>query len=554
MLDEFSCRLGETSLGLLDTPAEERFDRLTRLVRNCVHVPYSLLTVLTPDRQWFKSAQGTMLLQTPLEVSFCVQALRSGKTLVLENLIGHPEHCLNPVVCGDPNLRFYAGVPLRASDGEWVGTLCALDDKARSITPEELSSLEDLARLAEREISITAWTGSEQAVLDRSARHLRGSLVDEETRAWSRRAILDIALRESERAQQHRRPLSVIALRTELTSPTQARRKAELMRRSLASYQSLGRWQDGFLIVVPELAPEACSGLALNLQGQVEGSAVVLALDQLFDDREKLSAYLIKEVDQSGGEAVAIRGQGNTMLRARCFGSFELRHGDQAPIPAKDFRTGKTRLLLAYLLGCPERRASAEMLIEVFWPESSADSGRNSLRGALSTLRSLLRSNGESKREDPISRDGNFVALNTDLWSDLESFQSLRGSGDEALLRQAIELYRGPYLDGEYEDWVLRRRDQLAEAFLETAGRLACQAFARGDWAFCAQVVEQALGVSPERQDLLALLFRCWLKLARPEAVGKRYREAEKELREFGVEPSIELLELYHRAELGLTV
>lgn len=552
MLDEFACRLGETSLGLLDTPAEERFDRLTRLVRTCVHVPYSLLTVLTPDRQWFKSAQGTLLTQTPLELSFCVQALRCGKTLVLENLAGHPEHCSNPVVCGDPNLRFYAGVPLRAPDGEWVGTLCALDDRERAISPEELASLEDLARLAEREISITAWTGSEQAILDQAARSLRGSLVDEETRAWSRGAILDIALRENERSQRHQRPLSLLVLLIELVDTTQARQKAERLRRVLASYQSLGRFEEGFLVVVPELAAEGCSALALTLRQEVGGRAVVVGLEESCCDRESLNEHLRREVAGSGGEAVSIRSHRATPS-ARCFGGFELRFGDHL-VPARDYRTAKTRLLLAYLLGSPQRRANAETLIEEFWPESSGDSGRNSLRGALSTLRSLLR-HGRSKDEDPILRDGSFVGLSPSfrLCSDLETFHQLRAGGNESDLARALELYRGPYLHGDYEDWVLRRRDQLAEAFLETASRLACQAFARGDWAFSAQIVEQALAVSPERQDLLALLFRCWLKLSRPEAVSKRYHEVVKELREFGVEPSIELLELYHRAELGLT-
>lgn len=70
MLDESACRLGETSLGLLDTPAEERFDRLTRLVCSCLRVSFALLTVLTPDRQWFKSTRGVLLSQTPLEQAF----------------------------------------------------------------------------------------------------------------------------------------------------------------------------------------------------------------------------------------------------------------------------------------------------------------------------------------------------------------------------------------------------------------------------------------------------------------------------------------------------
>jgi DNA-binding SARP family transcriptional activator len=174
------------------------------------------------------------------------------------------------------------------------------------------------------------------------------------------------------------------------------------------------------------------------------------------------------------------------------------------------------------------------------------------LRGALSTLRSLLRDGAEG---DLLGRDGSWVRLapTGDLWCDLHEFERLRGSQDEREMSLALELVRGPYLDGDYEDWVLRRRDGLTEAILETAGRLAHQTFARGDFARTAQVLEQALALAPDRQDLSALLFRSWLRLGRPEAVRKKYEELSAELkRDYNAEPSIELIELYHRAELGL--
>jgi DNA-binding SARP family transcriptional activator/GAF domain-containing protein len=559
MLDEAACRLGETSLRLLDTPAEERFDRLTRLVRSCLRVPFSLLTVLTPDRQWFKSAQGTLLSETPVEVSFCVQALRSGRTLVLDNLTSHPDHCQNPVVCGPPNLRFYAGVPLRAPNGEWVGTLCALDDRTRQVTPEELEALQDLAKVAETEISMTTWTSSEQSVLEQSERSLRGSLVDQETSAWSQPAILDIALRENERGLLHQRPLNVVLLKTDMGEPAQARQKAETLRRSLASYQSLGRLSgDEFLVVLPELSISACGELAQMLRASVEGKACVLPLKGSFTHRDALRDHLAAQFIQAGSEDVSVRSTASEGLSARCFGPFELNKGGDGPVAASRFRTSKTRLLLAYLLGCPGRKASAELLIEEFWPNcGDMESGRNSLRGALSTIRSLLRQEGTKREgEDPILRDGNFVALapSLEISTDLDSFSQLCQSGNETVLKQALELYRGPYLEGDYEDWVLRRRDSYAEVYLETGKRLAQQAFARGDFSSSAQAVELALASAPERQDLVALLFRSWLKMGRPEAVNKRYKELECELRrDYGVEPSIELLELYHRAELGLT-
>lgn len=552
-VDEAACQLGEVALAMLDTPAEERFDRLTRLARTCLRTPFSLLTVITPDRQWFKSAQGTQLLETPVEVSFCVQALRRGELLVLPDLPAHPDFGAYPVVCGEPFLQFYAGIPLRAPDGQWVGTLCVMDTVPRDPSPEEITALQDLARCAEDEIALSTWNSSELELLAATPGAGRASLVDGPTRCWSAAAILDILIRESARSRQHQRKLSVLLLRSDLSEPERARATAETLRRSLASYQTMGRLADDVLLVVlPELGAAECAALARKLHEQVEGQACVVGLEEEYGGGEALRLHLEASLEKAGGQGVSVQVASPT-VQARSLGPFELQVGGEA-VPASAYRTQKTRLLLAYLLGCPERRAGTDVLIEEFWPKGG-ESARNSLRGALTTLRSLMRP--ACPELDPITRDGqNVVSLsaNFPLWSDLEAFQELSSSGREEALAQALSLYRGPYLENDYEDWALLRRDKLAEQYLGTARRLAEQAFTRGDFGRSAELAETTVRLAPERQDLLALLFRSWLRLGRPEQVQKRYTEAERELRDdFGVEPSLELVELYHRARLGLT-
>lgn len=546
MVDEAACPIGPTTRSLLDTPAEERFDRLTRLARRCFSVPVSLLTVLTPDRQWLKAAQGTLVVESPVEVSFCVYALRSGKPLVLPDLAADERFASNPLVIHPPHVRFYAGVPLRSPEGSQVGTLCLLDVQPREFGREEMAALQDLAACAETELRFTHWSESEQEIMQ-EAGSSRRSLLDDDSRSWSDSAILDILYRESLRSAWHGRPLAYLLLETEVHSPEQARAKAEVLRRHLAPYQALGRLAPGqFLMVLPETSARDAAGLARSLLDQLGGRVGVSeppAVNQPDELREALQSSL------SEAGVVSVRSK---VPRAYSFGPFELFVNEQA-VPISRFRSQKVRMLLAYLLGTPDRRASEEVLLDEFWPQGG-DSARKSLRAALSTLRTLLRPEGSGS--DPLTRDAGFVFIPKDfpLWSDLDRFRALKSADqDEEGLKEAMQLHRGPYLDGAFEDWALRRRDQHTETFLHLATRRAQLAFARADFETGAEVAEEALRLTPERQDLLALLFRCWLRCGRPEQVARRYRECQTHLAEFGVEPSLELVELFHRAELGLS-
>lgn len=123
------------SLELLDTPTEERFDRITRIAQRLFEVPIALVSLVDECRQWFKSAQGLGASETGRNISFCAHAIHASDVFVVENALDDPRFCDNPLLTGPPDIRFYAGAPLTTAGGFRVGTLCLIDRKPRAFGP-----------------------------------------------------------------------------------------------------------------------------------------------------------------------------------------------------------------------------------------------------------------------------------------------------------------------------------------------------------------------------------------------------------------------------------
>ncbi|MDR3382371.1 GGDEF domain-containing protein [Cupriavidus basilensis] len=141
------------ALNILDTSAEERFDRLTRLARRLFGVPIALVSLVDANRQWFKSCIGLSSTESPREVSFCGHAiLDDGILLVPDALLDERFHD-NPLVVDEPGIRFYAGCPLSVANGSKLGTLCLIDVQPREFGEEDRALLRDLARMAEQELA-----------------------------------------------------------------------------------------------------------------------------------------------------------------------------------------------------------------------------------------------------------------------------------------------------------------------------------------------------------------------------------------------------------------
>jgi excisionase family DNA binding protein len=142
--------------GLLDTAPEETFDRLTWLASQTLNAPISLLTLLTPTRQWFKSRLGLDLPETPRSWAVCNYTILQKGIFSVEDLAEDSRFAGNPAVAGDPGFRFYAGAPVLDHGGFPVGSLCVIDYKRRALEPREAQALSALAALASSEIRLRA--------------------------------------------------------------------------------------------------------------------------------------------------------------------------------------------------------------------------------------------------------------------------------------------------------------------------------------------------------------------------------------------------------------
>lgn len=141
------------SLRILDSVPEERFDRITRMAQRMFDVQTCLVSLVDYDRQWFKSRQGLKACETARKISFCGHAILEEKAFVIEDTHTDLRFADNPLVEGDPLIRFYAGYPVHAPGGERIGTLCLIDSKPRSFTPKEEETLRDFAALVDDELA-----------------------------------------------------------------------------------------------------------------------------------------------------------------------------------------------------------------------------------------------------------------------------------------------------------------------------------------------------------------------------------------------------------------
>lgn len=152
-LDEEQRLQALLDMQVLDTPAEERFDRYTRIAAELFDVPIALVSLVDRERQWFKSRHGLEVTETPRETAFCAHAILARAALQVPDTLQDPRFADNPLVTGPPRVRFYAGAPLAAADGSLVGTLCLIDQRARQLDEQQLGLLRDLANLVEAELA-----------------------------------------------------------------------------------------------------------------------------------------------------------------------------------------------------------------------------------------------------------------------------------------------------------------------------------------------------------------------------------------------------------------
>ena len=139
---------------IIYTPAEEAFDDVARLAADLCGSEIALITLVDADYQWFKARVGVHQTGTARDLSFCGHCINHKHPLVVEDTLLDPRFADNPLVTGDPNIRFYAGVPLVIDEGSSIGALSVADRSPRTLNVRQLASLERLARQVSRELSL----------------------------------------------------------------------------------------------------------------------------------------------------------------------------------------------------------------------------------------------------------------------------------------------------------------------------------------------------------------------------------------------------------------
>lgn len=191
-LDETNRLAQLRSLALLDTDAEERFDRVTRLAQRLFGVPIALVSLVDADRQWFKSRQGLAIAETPRESSFCAHAILGDGVMQVEDATTDPRFAENPLVLGAPEIRFYAGAPIEGPGGAKLGTLCIIDREPRELSASDMGLLQDLAGMVEREIAAVHLATEDDltGLTNRRGFELLGAAILDICRAHQRQATL----------------------------------------------------------------------------------------------------------------------------------------------------------------------------------------------------------------------------------------------------------------------------------------------------------------------------------------------------------------------------
>lgn len=181
------------SLQILDTSHEERFDRVTRMAKRMFGVEISLVSIIDEDRQWFKSKQGLDASETPRDISFCGHAINEDGLFIIPNAIEDERFADNPLVTGAPNIRFYAGYPLKLRQGVNLGTLCLIDSKPQHLDEDDKQLLNDLGAMIEQEI-----------------RSIQLATLDELTLISNRRGFLTLADHAQKVCRRKKFPMSMI--------------------------------------------------------------------------------------------------------------------------------------------------------------------------------------------------------------------------------------------------------------------------------------------------------------------------------------------------------
>lgn len=248
---------------LFYTPIEERFERITRVARRALRVPVAAVTLLSSEKQWFKSVAGWSVSELPVESSLCTRTLDRMELTVIQDTQVDSQFANHPLVVEHPRIRFYAGCPLVDTAQLPLGTFCIMDVKPRELAHRDMECFLDLAKMTQSEVMTDRLTIAQGEFIAKLGIARRESMIDVLTRLWNRRGatmLLENAIKDADESQTSLalgmldvdRFKQTNDLHGHLTGDEALRKVAQVLTTTLRSTDVVSRYGgDEFLVILP---------------------------------------------------------------------------------------------------------------------------------------------------------------------------------------------------------------------------------------------------------------------------------------------------------------
>ena len=348
-------------LDMLDTPRDEGFQRLVRLLKQVFSVDIGIVSFIDAHRQWYKACSGLTNDEMPREDTFCRYVVDDEQPIVVQDATRDPRFAANPAVTGEAHIRFYAGVPLKTRDGHTVGTVCAIDRRPRSFGSKDLGILEEIAGIAMDRVEL-----------------LRSAATDSLTGVLSRRAFNEEARRLLSLATRHQHDAACIVLDVDhfkkvndtyghSAGDAVLKAVAATCREQIRAGDILGRLGgEEFAVLLPHADRDAALAVAEKLRGALEASPVPVA-----DNAIRVTAsfgvtgmsIIAKDIDTLLAQADAAMYRAKQAGRNRCASS----------APASSSEAGeRRRVLKAGVIIFNDRRSTFDCTIRSLGPDGAS--------------------------------------------------------------------------------------------------------------------------------------------------------------------------------------
>lgn len=317
-IDEDSRLQALHEIDILDTPINPEFERITRLTKKLMDVPMVAVSLIDSERQWFKSEQGLNVCQTSRDISFCGHAILQDEIFIVNDAAKDERFHDNPLVVGEPFIRFYAGYPIRSPDGYKIGSFCIMDTKPRNISSEDLEQLKDMAALVEQQLFAHIQKQYHSKIMKELNQAKREKLIDALTRVWNREGI-EVNLKDRydhSKADETHLALAMIDIddfkRINDTYGHNAGDQVlrEVTKRILTSLDQsniLGRWGgEEFLsiIALKQQTPENCMAMFEKARVAISGSPIEYK-DKKINVTASFGITLTKDIDVNLEDIIA---------------------------------------------------------------------------------------------------------------------------------------------------------------------------------------------------------------------------------------------------------